>query len=203
MAADPELPLFPLQAVLFPGGLLSLKVFEARYLDVVADCLRERRPFGVVMLRSGKEVRQQGEAIDIETTGTRAELIDVDSEQAGILHVRCRGAQRFVIGSSRQRNDGLWLAMTEPVPDDETVAPPLALIDAARGLAAAINTFEARNEQPFLEPYRFDDAGWVANRWCEILPIAALARQKLMELPDPIVRLQLIDEFLRKKGVVA
>ena len=203
MAAESELPLFPLQTVLFPGGLLTLKVFEARYLDLIAGCLRERRPFGVVMLRGGSEVRQSRETIDIETTGTLAELIDVDSEQAGILHVRCRGTQRFLIHSSWQRNDGLWLAESEAVPDDDPVAPTDALIEAARGLASAITALEARHARPFLEPYRFNDAGWVANRWCEILPITVLAKQRLMELPDPMVRLQLVDEFLRKKGVVA
>ena len=203
---DTELPLFPLPTVLFPDGLLCLKVFEARYLDLMADCLRERRPFGVVLLRSGTAGTRAGTPaaapLDLEATGTRAELIDVDAEQAGILLVRCRGAQRFVIRSRRQRTDGLWLAQTEPVPDDEVVAPPYALVDSARGLAAAINTLEARNDRPFLEPYRFDDAGWVANRWCEILPISARAKHKLMELPDPLVRLELVDEFLRKRGVV-
>jgi Lon protease-like protein len=202
MADEPELPLFPLRAVLFPGGLLNLKVFEARYLDLISACLRECRPFGVIMLRFGREVRHQEVSVDIESTGTLAELIDVDSEQTGILHVRCRGTQRFAIRSSRQRGDGLWLALADPLPDDDPVAPTGTLIEAARGLANAITTLEARHTRPFLEPYRFDDAGWVANRWCEILPITALAKQKLMELPDPIVRLQLIDEFLRKKGVV-
>ena len=198
MAFDPELPLFPLPTVLFPDGLLCLKVFEARYLDLMADCLRERQAFGVV-LRSATATAAMP---DFEATGTRAELIDVDSEQAGILLVRCRGAQRFAIRSRRQRKDGLWLAQTEAIAADEAVAPPYALVDSARGLVAAINALDARNERPFLEPYRFDDAGWVANRWCEILPISARAKHKLMELPDPLVRLELVDEFLRKKGVV-
>ena len=202
MAPDSELPLFPLSTVLFPDGLLCLKVFEARYLDLMADCLRERQPFGVVLQHSAGSGSGVGSGTDLEATGTRAELIDVDSEQAGILLVRCQGTQRFAIRSRRQRKDGLWLAQTEDVPADETVAPPNALVDSARGLVAAINALEARNERPFLEPYRFDDAGWVANRWCEILPISARAKYKLMELPDPLVRLELVDEFLRRKGVV-
>ena len=209
MSTDPELALFPLPMVLFPDGLLCLKVFEARYLDLIAQCLRERQSFGVVLLRSataggrtGSAAASTAAAPDLEATGTRAELIDVDADQTGILLVRCRGTQRFAIRSRRQRKDGLWLALTEPLPDDEAVAPPYALVDSARGLAAAVNRLDARNERPFLEPYRFDDAGWVANRWCEILPISARAKHKLMELPDPLVRLQLVDEYLRKKGVV-
>jgi Lon protease-like protein len=198
-----ELPLFPLQAVLFPDGLLSLKVFEARYLDLVGSCMRESRPFGVVALKHGAEVLAAGgRAVTFESKGTLAELIDVDSTQAGILHVRCRGTQRFDVHASRQQDDGLWIAQAATVPVDEAVAPPEATHDTVRGLANAIATLKAQGAEPFLQPYRFDSAGWVANRWCEILPISLAAKQKLMELPDAQVRLQLVDEFLRSKGVV-
>jgi Lon protease-like protein len=201
-----ELPLFPLQAVLFPGGLLGLKVFEARYLDLVTDCLRERRPFGVVALRSGREVRDlrdSARAVRFELVGTLAELIDADSDQPGILQVSCRGGERFQVLESRQRADGLWLARTEAIPADELLAPSEALLGTVRALADAIASLNAQGTAPFLEPYRFDDAGWVANRWCEILPISQAAKFKLMELPDPMIRLQLVDDFLRSKGVVS
>ena len=203
-AAD-ELPLFPLQAVLFPGGLLGLTVFEARYLDLITQCLRDRAPFGVVGLRSGSEVRRKVDAVvSFEPVGTRAELIDADSEQPGILQVRCRGTQRFRVEASRQQADGLWLARTSPIPDDDALAPNEALLATVQALATTIATLkQTKNEAPFLKPYRFDDAGWVANRWCEILPISQAAKQKLMELPDPVVRLQLVDDFLRSKGVVS
>ncbi len=211
--ATTELPLFPLQTVLFPGGLLSLKVFEARYLDLMASCLREQQAFGVVALRTaaaanGQTVRNgrnEGEAdpsADFESTGVVAELIDVDSTRAGILQVRCRGLQRFSLAARRQQDDGLWLAGTTPLPDDAAVAPALAVLDTVKGLANAIATLKGQGSQPFLQPYRFDSAGWVANRWCEILPISTTAKQRLMELGDPTVRLQLVDEYLRSKGVV-
>jgi Lon protease-like protein len=131
-----------------------------------------------------------------------AELIDVDSAQAGILHVRCRGTQRFGVRSSEQQDDGLWVARASGMPGDEEVVPRESLHDTVRGLANAIATLKAQGAEPFLEPYLFDSAGWVANRWCEILPISLAAKQKLMELPDAQVRLQLVDEFLRSKGVV-
>ena len=197
-----ELPLFPLQAVLFPGGLLSLKVFESRYVDLVTTCLREQRPFGVVALRAGGDKRQAEDGRHFETIGTAAELVDVDSERAGVLQVRCRGTQRFVIEESRQQADGLWLGSTRGLPNDTLLAPTPALIEAVRGLASAIASLKGRGSEPFLVPHRFDDAGWVANRWCEILPISTAAKQKLMELPDPMVRLQLVDDFLRSRGVV-
>jgi Lon protease-like protein len=197
-----DLPLFPLQTVLFPGGLLSLKVFEARYLDLMGACLRESRPFGVVALRTGHEVRRPDDSVALEKTGVLAELIDVDSTQPGILQVRCRGTQRFEITGTRQQADGLWLAQTTAVADDEVVAPDEGRLDTVRSLANAIASLKAQGAQPFLSPYHFASAGWVANRWCEILPISLAAKQKLMELPDAQVRLQLVDEFLRSKGVV-
>ena len=199
-----ELPLFPLQTVLFPGGLLSLKVFEARYLDLMTTCLREQRPFGVVALRT--PVSTNGHKADLstdfESKGVVAELIDVDSARAGILQMRCRGLQRFALVAPRQQADGLWLAGTTFLPDDAAVAPAAAVLDTVKGLANAIRALKGQGSQPFLQPYRFDDAGWVANRWCEILPISTSAKQKLMELDDPMVRLQLVDEYLRSKGVV-
>jgi len=196
-----SLPLFPLRAVLFPGGLLSLKVFEARYLDLMGVCLRESRPFGVVALTSGSEIRGDDE-VAFEITGTQAELIDIDSPRTGILQVRCRGTHRFARGATTQRTDGLWLTDSKLVPDDEVVLPEPRHAGTVRGLANAIATLKAQGSEPFLEPHLFDQAGWVANRWCEILPISLAAKQKLMELPDPQVRLQLVDEFLRSKQVV-
>jgi len=197
-----SIPLFPLQAVLFPGGLLGLKVFEARYLDLISACLRENKPFGVVALRQGGEVRKPGEPVTMEAIGTLAELIDVDSAQHGILQVRCRGTQRFQVQSRQQQADGLWLAQVALLDEDAVIAPSQALIETVRGLANAIATLKQQGSEPFLKPFKFENSGWVANRWCEILPISIAAKQKLMELPDPQVRLQLVDEFLRTKGVV-
>ena len=189
--------------MLFRSGLLSLKVFEARYLDLVGDCLRQRKPFGVVSIKQGSEVRRSSNDPTVfETTGTMAELIDVDSTQPGILQVRCKGMQRFEVKSTSQEADGLWMAEVLLVPDDEPVAPAEAMHETVRGLANAIATMKSQGAEPFLQPYVFDNAGWVANRWCEILPISIAAKQKLMELPDAQVRLQLVNDFLRSKGVV-
>lgn len=198
-----EVPLFPLQTVLFPAGLLMLKVFEARYLDLIGKCLRESQPFGVIALNQGEEVRRPGgQSAVLETHGVLAELLEVDSAQSGILEVRCRGTRRFALQSSKQQPDGLWLGEIELLDDDESVVPSAALSGSAEGLANAISALREQGSVPFLEPFRFDDAGWTANRWCEILPLSTAAKQKLMVLQDPLIRLQLVDEFLRSKGVV-
>jgi uncharacterized protein len=103
------LPLFPLQTVLFPGGVLSLKVFEARYLDLVSRCLRQSTPFGVVCLSQGGETAQAGaERVRFETVGVLAHLQDVDAEQPSILRVRCLGGRRVKTAQPKQLADGLW-----------------------------------------------------------------------------------------------
>jgi uncharacterized protein len=199
-----KLPLFPLQTVLFPGGLLNLKVFESRYLDLITSCLRTRTPFGVITTRGTQRSNEISShaAEHFETVGTLAELIGVDSDQPGILHVRCVGTQRFEVLSTAQQANDLWAAAARLVEDDEVVAPSTALQGSVKALSSAISSLQAQNESPFLEPHHLDNAGWVANRWCEILPISQSAKQKLMELPDPEVRLQLVDEFLRSKGLL-
>ena len=89
------LPLFPLQAVLFPGGLLRLKVFEARYLDLASQCLREKTPFGVVCLAAGKEAGRGN--VRFESHGVLAHIDTVDAEGANLLKLRCLGVERFTI----------------------------------------------------------------------------------------------------------
>lgn len=199
------LPLFPLQSVLFPGGQLALKIFEARYLDLVSDCLRREQPFGVVCLLQGAEVRSgKGPAVRFESTGVLARLDEVDSEQPGLLRARCSGTQRFRLdGPATQQADGLWLGRAELQPDDAAQLPQAQYLPTVQALANAIATLKAQGNEPFAPPHRLDDAGWVANRWCEILPIPLGAKQKLMELDDPQVRLQLVHEYLLGKGVIS
>jgi uncharacterized protein len=199
----PHLALFPLQSVLFPGAQLALRVFEPRYLDLVSRCLREKQPFGVVCLRQGSEVRQSDEPVLLESTGVLASLQEVDAEQAGVLRVKCLGTQRFEIDGPLQQPDGLWTARAWLVDDDPVIVPPEGMLSTVKALANAIGALERKSGSPFIKPYRFDDAGWVANRWCELLPISLAAKQKLMELEDPQMRLRLVDEYLRGKGVVS
>lgn len=199
------LPLFPLQSVLFPRGILRLKVFEARYLDLVGQCLRTDMPFGVVCLKQGAEVRggaDDDKAVRFETSGVLARVQDVDAEQPGILKVHCVGGQRFELQRPQQRADGLWLADADLLDDDVAAPPPAELAPTVSALSNAIESLRQQGHEPFAQPFHLDDAGWVANRWCEILPISLAAKQRLMMLPEPALRLKLVDEFLRGKGVI-
>lgn len=204
---DP-LPLFPLRTVLFPQGLLGLKVFEARYLDLIGECLRTRAPFGVVCLRAGPEAGAAGaagaaEAVELEDVGVLARVDDVDAEHTGILRVRCSGGRRFRrIGTPVRRGNGLWVSSVEPLEPDAVRMPGPAMLPTVGALAEAIRKLRQQDRVPFSEPYRLDDAGWVANRWCELLPVPLAAKQRLMALEDPVLRLSIVDGYLRDKKVV-
>jgi Lon protease-like protein len=197
------LPLFPLRLVLFPGALLSLKIFEARYLDLVADCLRTAQPFGVICLRQGVDHDRRKLPLQIEQVGVLAHIDEADAEQAGILRLRCHGGRRFRLqGEPSQRENGLWTADVQLLSDDPARSPGPAMLPTVTSLAEAIRKLKDQDQLPFATPYRLDDAGWVSNRWCELLPVSIAAKQKLMELDDPVIRLSLVDGFLRDKKVI-
>lgn len=196
--------LFPLKSVLFPGALLNLKVFEARYLDLVSNCLRGHEPFGVVCIAgAGRETGR--DSLQFEPDGVLAHIDEVDAEGPNLLRVRCHGGQRFSIeGRAGQQPDGLWTAEVRMLPPDEPVTPEPELFATVQALQQVIASLrEQHGHSPFAEPFALDDAGWVANRWCEVLPIPLAARQKLMMLPDPQTRLRLVHEYLKGKGVVS
>ena len=194
-----ELPLFPLRTVLYPDGLLELKIFETRYLDMMSSCMRTRRPFGVVALRTGTEAKVSDAPVSLHDAGTLVELLEVDSAQVGILRVRARGTHRFVLEAPAQRPGGLWVGKATERPDDPVVAPGPAHARIVKSLADAVAAMANEHARPFLEPYRFDDAGWVANRWCEMLPLALEAKQRLLLLDDPLGRLEIVDLFMRQQ----
>ncbi len=187
-----ELPLFPLRTVLFPGALLELKIFEARYLDLVARCMRERSSFGVVALRSGNEARSGGGEVALHEVGTCVELLEVDAIQAGLLTVRARGTRRFALAQPRQERDGLWVAKTSELPTDAAVAPASRHQRVVEGLDESIQALAARGLHPFLEPFELGSAGWVANRWAELLPMPLEIKQRLLVTVDPLARLDLV-----------
>lgn len=199
-----DLPLFPLHTVLFPEGLLPLKIFEARYLDMARTCLRESTPFGVCLLKSGSEVAQGGEERAVpETVGCLAEIEHCDVDEFGMLLVRARGTERFRLLSHRVEPSGLLVGMAEPLSGDIPLEGTDALAKfgaCAEVLERIIETLRERDPEcrPFGEPLRFDDPSWVSNRLSEVLQIPLRARQKLMELMDVSARIDCVHHYMQQ-----
>ncbi|RYF73957.1 MAG: peptidase S16 [Comamonadaceae bacterium] len=214
-AASPHaiLPLFPLGTTLFPQGLLSLRVFELRYLALVGECHKASLPFGVVSLTQGAEVRVPGaDAEQFAHIGTLARITQLSRPQPGLLVIECQGLQRFRIHSRSQQKNGLWTAQTQLLPDEAALTIPPDLQHTATALQRLVQTLQSRHDLqaatgapaprlPVGHPYRWDDGAWVANRWCELLPIQPELRQRLLELDSPLLRLELVSDLLARTGI--
>ncbi|MGA2549377.1 MAG: LON peptidase substrate-binding domain-containing protein [Burkholderiaceae bacterium] len=201
-----ELPIFPLNAVLFPGGMLPLRIFEARYMDMVRDCMRDARPFGVCLIRKGKEV---GGSAQPEPIGCRATITDWNMEQLGVLQISTRGTERFRIAHTHVEPNGLLRASVESLEREEAspVAPQYVacaelLQRIIQQLNREIDKIDPEGKLPIAQPYRLDDSTWVGNRLCEILPISLAAKQKLMELTDAPTRLSIVHQYLLQQKIL-
>jgi Lon protease-like protein len=208
------LPLFPLGTVLFPGGILPLRIFEVRYLDMIGKCHKHGAPFGVIALSRGSEVLRPaggapgGDAFANEafgTVGTLALITEFSVPQPGLMVVRCEGLQRFSVSRSERLKHGLWVADVARVPPDQSVAVPPDLQHVADALGKLIRTLQDRgvpaDELPVQPPYQMHDCGWVANRWCELMSLSLDAKQRMMVLDNPLLRLELVGDLLERSGI--
>ena len=217
---DFSLPLFPLNTVLFPGGVLPLRIFEVRYLDLITRCQREGAPFGVVCLTQGSEVRQprrQAEPAEVMNddfeqqafapVGTMAHIVELESPQPGLMMIRCTGGRRFRLSHREQLKHGLWVGDAQWLPDDLPVPVPPDLAHVQLALERLVQNMQATMSQmdalPLQLPYRWDDCGWLANRWCEILPVSPHLKQQFMVLESPLVRLELVADLLERLKISA
>jgi len=212
MAQSDWLPLFPLNTILFPAGVLPLRVFETRYIDMVRDCMKTNTPFGVVAIRAGQEV---GAAAEPHAVGTLANITQWDMPEFGVLLIQTRGGERFRILESRvspgKRLEAriAMIAADPPMTDDDAL-PVCAnvlrvVIEDLQRRALATQANESISPElinPFPDPIQLDDVTWVANRWCEILPIDLEEKQQLLEMSDPVQRLQQVRTYLQKHGIL-
>jgi uncharacterized protein len=197
-----SLPLFPLETVLFPGGMLPLRIFEVRYLDMIRKCHAAGAPFGVVRLKKGREVSAAGIEEAFEPVGTLAAIRKLSTVQSGLRSVVCQGQQRFRVLRSERAKLGLWIAVVERIEDDQAIPVPPEHEPIARGLATLLAQLKARGVKDLPEPEAFDDCAWLANRWAELLPLQHELKQQLMQLESPLVRLELVGDALERLGVL-
>lgn len=206
-ASEQWIALFPLNTVLFPEGVLPLRVFETRYIDMVRACMKSNTPFGVVAIQSGAEI---GEVATPYSVGTIAHITEWDMPELGVLLIQTRGGDRFRILETRLLPSQRLEARIDFIPIEPVVDGGDNLKVCAEVLNVVIHDIErrAREDQepqfiaPFSEPYELDNPAWVANRWCEILPIPLVEKQRLLEMQDVSMRLQTIEDFLHEHKVI-
>lgn len=195
--AGVELPLFPLNTVLFPRGPLPLRIFEPRYVDMVRRCMREESCFGVVLVQGGGET---GPVAGVAAVGTSARIVDFNLLKDGLLGITCRGERRFRLLRRWRLDDGLnmgeveWLDPAAAAAGAATAVPPehRHLADLLRRVLPELGEVYAG-----IEP-RFEDADWVGARLVEILPIGLADKQACLEMDDPIERLDVLSPLIRR-----
>lgn len=196
------LPLFPLNTVLFPEGVLGLQIFEVRYLKMIRQCVDEGLPFGVVTLETGGEITRPNEEIALAGIGCLAEVTHFTEETPTLFKVLAKGTQRFKLLEVEQNNYGLWLGDVEHLPADPEVKIPSEIERSADLLNEVIeslsNQLSPDETLPIAEPFKLNDCAWVSNRWCELLPLDKPTKLRLLALDNPLIRLELITDELDK-----
>jgi uncharacterized protein len=208
------LPLFPLSTILFPDGLLPLQIFELRYLTMIKQCIAAGTEFGVVAqtVRQNaadtvSETAQAAEPMSQETftsVGTSAKIVTHSAPQPGLLRIDCVGSKRFTVVSCEQQKLGLWVAQVNFMEIDQAIPVPEELLDTVTALRHVVTSLTRQasnaNHVPIAQPYQFDDCGWVANRWCELIPMQPEQRYRLLTLENPLIRLELVQDLLDTGG---
>ena len=186
-----EIPLFPLRTVLFPGGFLPLRIFEQRYLDMVRDCARNDSGFGVCLICEGEEAVVPVKTMDV---GTYARIVDWYTLEDGLLGVSAVGGERFTAESTWQGDDGLFRAQARMMPEPASCPLP----DEYALLAEVLGRFMEKvgHQYPSWSEQSLGDAVWVGYRLAELLPLAGIEKQHLLELSHPMERLQSLIDVL-------
>ncbi len=194
-----SLALFPLRTVLFPGGVLPIKVFEQRYIDMATRCMKEESPFGVCLLTQGNEVAPPGSEQRFAGIGTLARILRFDMPQLGILHIVAEGGSRFRVERHRVQKDNLAVADAVPIADEPAIPLPPAFAPLA-GLLELIATRVGADNFP-AEP-RYDDGSWVGYRLAELLPLPLNIKQTMLEVNDAGIRLKVLNDFCAQQGLL-
>ncbi|HEY5775762.1 MAG TPA: LON peptidase substrate-binding domain-containing protein [Xanthomonadales bacterium] len=186
-----DIPIFPLHTVLFPDGYLKLRIFEQRYIDMVRECSLRSCAFGVCLIGNSEGSSYPANHMRV---GTTAEICDFSTLDDGLLGITAQGRQKFIIQSTRMRENGLLMARVETL--DET--GPRDLPEEYSVLAMITGRFmeQVSHSYPSFQPQQLQDAHWVGYRLAELLPLDNDERQVLLQISDPLERLQVLLEVL-------
>jgi len=196
MSTQLTIPIFPLGVVLYPQGLLPLKIFEQRYMEMTKACIRDSSPFGVCLIRAGREVGVPAEPYEF---GCTARIKQWDMPQMGIFQLSTQGEQLFRIVEQWTDSLGLLHAQVEVA---DALPPVIVPTEHLKLVTLLQNAMPKFGLEHFPIPPQLDNAAWVGYRLLEILPLTDPVKQQLLEQPDPLVTLQVISEFLQANQIV-
>jgi Lon protease-like protein len=194
-----KIPLFPLSHGLFPDGMLSLQIFEVRYLDLIKRCHQQGLPFGVVWLKKGSEVKVPGEVPLLHDFGCVAHIRNFQQIQPNLFVVTCQGGARFELHDTQAGPFGVWQGDITYLSNDPEVELPASLQKHADRLGQVIARAQQQGQSqglPIFQPYLLDQCGWVANRYAEAMNIDADKKLDLLRELEPLKRLQMVDALL-------
>ena len=192
-----EIPLFPLRSVLFPGGVLPLRIFEPRYVDMISRCMREQIGFGVVLIREGVEARQNADDAqpDIFEYGTEARIVDFNQADNGLLGIVAQGGRKLRVHETRTQADHLLLGDVEFLAEE----PEGELLPEHEGL---VSMLRALSEHPLVQQLNlqidYEQARSVSLRLADLLPIEPEIKQALLQLRWPRERLSELRRLVTK-----
>ena len=186
-----QIPLFPLNVVLFPEGELKLRIFEPRYIDMVSDCLRNDTGFGVCLIQEDKDM---GKSADFFSMGTYAKIIDWSQMEDGLLGIVIKGKKRFRVNSHKSSNNNLRVGEIDWLSDDDNPMPA-----SYQNFSDLLKEIVVRYELPIGNmPDRFDEANWVSERLAELLPFDLSIKQEILEMNSASNRFEYMETLLKK-----
>ncbi|HKK55088.1 LON peptidase substrate-binding domain-containing protein [Marinobacter sp.] len=185
-----NVPLFPLNSVVLPGGRIPLQLFEPRYLDMLTRCLKDDRGFVVVLLREGVETGKVAAFYDI---GTYVRIIDFKQLDNGLLGITVEGQSKVSVVRSWQQQDGLNVGDVECLLAEGALRIPEYYAELPSVLRALFRHPVIQDLGMEVDYADARDVGW---RLTELLPLDKQEKQRLVELQDPLDRLDRLNDLL-------
>ena len=186
-----DIPIFPLNTVLFPDGYLPLRIFEQRYIDMVRECTLNASSFGVCLVNNAEDSSRPANHMRV---GTTAEIIDFSTLEDGLLGITARGKQRFIINKTHARDNGLLMGDVEILDEPGLVDVPVEF--SVLSMIAGRFMEQLAANYPSFKPQDLQDANWVGYRLAELLPLDLDQKQVMLQMSDPLERLQVLLDML-------
>ncbi len=185
-----NVPLFPLNSIILPGGRIPLQLFEPRYIDMLTRCLKEDRGFVVVLLREGGETEARASFYDI---GTYVRIIDFQQLDNGLLGITVEGDCKVSVVRSWQQEDGLNVGDVECLIAEAESDVPERYHELPSVLRALFRHPVVKDLEMDVDYHDARHIGW---RLTELLPLDKQEKQRLAELQDPLERLDRLQQLL-------